>query len=446
LIFVIIVPRILAAGNAITLPDMKRLPFWRYLFIINAMILAAKFLLLIVLLILLLHRKVDLSLAVFLVSLLTIVLFAINLKLAAHSAWAGISARETLELFLIIVLVQFIGAVQKSRRMYDRLVEALNSMVRDKRLVAMVSPAIIGFLPMPGGALLSAPLVDVSTAKMKLKPAFNAFLNFWFRHDWELIWPLYAGLLLFQTMSRIPMRRIILFQLPFSFLHIIMGLVVSFLYFRRHNIPRDMYSQKNGLHATARDFLAGTWPILAVILLFFVKAPPLLPLPLHWALLLVAALLSLWKKVGPKEIGSIVFNKTTVRSLLVIAAVVVFQRLIEVSAAFDVLKTMNISLGLTVLFIFFVAFTVGFLTGVNTAYIAIAFPVLLPLIQHLPNYFYLALYVYVIGFAGILVSPLHLCLVLTNEYFEASLLDVYRYMAIPVLLMIAIATGLVLIL
>ena len=73
----------------------------------------------------------------------------------------------------------------------------------------------------------------------------------------------------------------------------------------------------------------------------------------------------------------------------------------------------------------------AFLTGVNTAYIAIAFPVLLPLIQHLPNYFYLSLYIYVIGYAGILVSPLHLCLVLTNEYFEASLLEVYRYMADP---------------
>ena len=123
--------------------------------------------------------------------------------------------------------------------MYDRLIDSLNTMIRDKRLVAMVSPAIIGFLPMPGGALLSAPLVEVSTAKMKLKPAFNAFLNFWFRHDWELIWPLYAGLLLFQTMSRIPMRRIILFQLPFSLLHIAMGLVVSFLYFRRHGIRRE---------------------------------------------------------------------------------------------------------------------------------------------------------------------------------------------------------------
>jgi integral membrane protein (TIGR00529 family) len=423
LIFVIIVPRIHAAGNAITLPDMKRLPFWRYLFIIKVMILAAKFLLLIVLLIMLLRWKVDLSLAVFLVSLLTIVLFAINLKLAARSAWAGISAGETLELFLIIVLVQTIGAVQKSRRMYDRLVDALNTMIRDKRLVAMASPAIIGFLPMPGGALLSAPLVDVSTAKMKLKPAFNAFLNFWFRHDWELIWPLYAGLLLFQTLSRIPMRRIILFQLPFS-----------------------IHSQNNGFHVTVRDFFSGTWPILAVILLFFVKVPPLLPLPLHWALLLVTVLLSVLKKVGPREIGAIVFAKTTIRSLLVIAAVIVFQRLIEVSAAFDVLKTMNISLGMAVLFIFLVSFTVAFLTGVNTAYIAIAFPVLLPLIQHLPNYFYLSLYIYVIGFAGILVSPLHLCLVLTNEYFGASLLDVYRYMAIPIFLMIAIATGLVLIL
>ena len=141
-----------------------------------------------------------------------------------------------------------------------------------------------------------------------------------------------------------------------------------------------------------------------MILLFFVKAPPLLPLPLHWALLLVAAILSIWKKVGVKEIGAIVFGKTTVRSLLVIAAVIVFQRVLQVSSAFDALKTMDISLGLVVFFIFLVSFTVAFLTGVNTAYIAIAFPVLLPLIQHLPNYFYLSLYIYVIGYAGILVS------------------------------------------
>ncbi|MBN2345078.1 MAG: DUF401 family protein [Candidatus Aminicenantes bacterium] len=410
------------------------------------MLLALKFLLLVALLILLLRWKVELSLAVFIVTLLTVALFGVDPLLAARSAWAGVSDRQTLELFLIIVLVQYIGAVQKSRRMYDRLIDSLNTMVRDKRLVAMVSPAIIGFLPMPGGALLSAPLVQVSTERMRLKPAFNAFLNFWFRHDWELIWPLYAGLLLFQALSRIPLRRIILFQLPFSILHILMGLAVAFLYFRRHGIGPDRPGAGNGLHATARDFFAGTWPILAVILLFFLRLPPLLPLPLHWALLLVVAVLSLWKKVGMKEIAAIVFARTTIRSLLVIAAVIVFQRIIQVSAAFDTLKTMDISLGTAVAFIFLVSFAVAFLTGVNTAYIAIAFPVLLPLIQGLPNYFYLSLYMYIVGFAGILVSPLHLCLVLTNEYFGASLLDVYRYMALPIFVMIALATGLVLVL
>jgi integral membrane protein (TIGR00529 family) len=410
------------------------------------LILAAKFLLLVALLVLLLRRKVDLSLAVLLITLLTVVLFGVGWRDAGKCALAGVSDHTTLELFLIIVLVQYIGAVQKSRRMYDRLIDSLNTMIRDKRLVAMVSPAIIGFLPMPGGALLSAPLVQVSTRRMGLKPAFNAFLNFWFRHDWELIWPLYAGLLLFQAMSRIPLRRIILFQLPFSLLHIAMGLIVSFLYFHRHDIKREQPGPSNGLHATLRDFFAGTWPILAVILLFFVKAPPLLPLPLHWALLLVAAVLTAWKKVGPREIAGIVFGRTTVRSLLVIAAVIVFQRVLQASSAFDTLKTMPVSLGLVVLFIFLVSFSVAFLTGVNTAYIAISFPVLLPLIQHMPNYFYLALYVYVIGYAGILVSPLHLCLVLTNEYFEAPLLEVYRYMAVPVLIMMSLATGLVLIL
>ncbi len=410
------------------------------------MLLAAKFLLLVALLILLLRWKVDLSLAVLAITLLTVVLFRVDLLLAGRSAWEGVSDRETLELFLIIVLVQYIGAVQKSRRMYDRLIDSLNAMIRDKRLVAMVSPAIVGFLPMPGGALMSAPLVDVSTAKMNLKPAFNAFLNFWFRHDWELIWPLYAGLLLFQNLSRIPLRRIILFQLPFSLLHIAMGLLVAFAYFRRHGVGPERPGAGNGIHATARDFLAGTWPILAVILLFFVSLPPLLPLPLHWALLLVAAALTAWKRVGPKEVGAIVFGRTTIRSLLVIAAVVVFQRVLQASSAFDAIRSASFSLGLVVLFIFVVSFTVGFLTGVNTAYIAIAFPVLLPLIHGLPNYFYLALYVYVIGFAGILVSPLHLCLVLTNEYFVASLLDVYRYMAVPILVMIVLATGLVLVL
>ncbi len=406
------------------------------------MILIVKISLLVILLLGLLRLKVDLALAVLAVTILTILLFGVPLALSLGTAWQTLGAASTWEMLAVIVLVQVIGAIQKSRRMFDHLILALNAVLRDKRLVAIVSPMVIGFLPMPGGALFSAPLVETSTREMKLKPAFNAFLNYWFRHDWELIWPLYAGLLMFQTMAQIPMRRIVLFQLPFSLLHIATGLAVAFWVFRRQGIRRvgpEATSAKK--HELLRSFFAGTWPLWVIILAFF-----FLGLPLHWTVVGVTLLLALLERVRPREALGFLTAATVVRSVLMILAVLVFQRIIEISGAFAPLAHIQVPLELIVLIIFFVSFTLGFLTGVNTAYIAIAFPVLLPLIQTLPNYFYLALYIYVIGFAGILLSPLHLCLVLTNEHFRAPALGVYRYMALPVLAMILLATALVLIL
>jgi hypothetical protein len=35
------------------------------------------------------------------------------------------------------------------------------------------------------------------------------------------------------------------------------------------------------------------------------------------------------------------------------------------------------------------------------------------------------------GFVGVLVSPLHLCFLLSNEYFKTELLPVYRHMRVP---------------
>jgi integral membrane protein (TIGR00529 family) len=325
--------------------------------------------------------------------------------------------------------------------MFDKLINSLNSIIRDKRIVAMVGPSILGFLPTPGGALLSAPMVEESTKTMNFKPEFSTFLNFWFRHFWEFVWPVYAGLLLFQTMSNIPLKTIILYQSPFTVLNILTGLLVCFTYFRRHRITRLKPDNKNNVAGTVRDFFQGVWPILMVILLFFI-----LSMPLYLSLTLVSLVLTLVTRIKPREILSILISPFIVKTLLLIVCVLVFQKIISISDAFDILKTWDISIAMIVLFAFFISFTMGFLTGVNMAYIAIAYPILFPLIEHLPNFVYLSLYIYVIGFAGILLSPLHLCLVLTNEYFQSSLYRVYKYMAFPVGMMVVVATVLVILL
>jgi hypothetical protein len=163
---------------------------------------------------------------------------------------------------------------------------------------------------------------------------------------------------------------------------------------------------------------------------------------------LVVLILTLVKHLKPKEIVNTLFTKSMGKIVLLIASVMIFKEIIEVSNAFESLRTMEVSVGMVVGLSFMVSFTMGFLTGVNHAFIVISYPILLPLIQNLsPDHFVLmSVYVYVIGFAGILLSPLHFCLILTNEYFKSSLYKVYRYLAPPGIILVVISTVLALIL
>jgi hypothetical protein len=82
--------------------------------------------------------------------------------------------------------------------------------------------------------------------------------------------------------------------------------------------------------------------------------------------------------------------------------------------------------------------------GITIAFVGATFPILISLIRALDQgqlmlpYMMLAL---ASGFVGVLLSPLHLCLLLSNEYFDTTLMPVYRHMRIPlaVLLMASIA-------
>jgi len=410
------------------------------------MILAIKLGSIIVALIILLRLKLNLALTIFLLSVYTVVLFQVNAKTALIAAGQTLIEEKTLQLCVIITMVLYIAEIQKAKKMFDSLISSLNSIIRDSRLVAMVAPAIVGLLPMLGGALMSAPLVDVSTKKMNMEAEFKTFMNYWFRHVWEFVWPIYAAIPIFSTLSGIPVKTIILYQSPFTVLNIITGVSLSFWYFKKNNIKREKPGKITSLTQTLKDLFEGVWPILLVILLFFA-----IGIPLYIALTLTAILLTLVKRLSFKEIAATLFTKDMGKIVLLIGSVMVFKRIIEISNAFETLETIGISLPMVVLFSLLVSFTMGFLTGVNNAFIVIAYPILLPLIQNLTggnteHFILVSVYVYIIGFAGILLSPLHLCLVLTNEYFKSSLYKVYRYLAPAGIILASVSTALVLIL
>jgi len=87
---------------------------------------------------------------------------------------------------------------------------------------------------------------------------------------------------------------------------------------------------------------------------------------------------------------------------------------------------------------------VGVLTGITIAFVGSTLPILIPLVQsHGESQFILAyvMVALVTGFSGVLLSPLHLCMILSNEFFEAEPGPVYRQLWRPCLYLIVTAFG-----
>jgi hypothetical protein len=76
----------------------------------------------------------------------------------------------------------------------------------------------------------------------------------------------------------------------------------------------------------------------------------------------------------------------------------------------------------------------GLLTGLTAAFVGIAFPMVLSFFnaQTLPSVFPI---LYLSGFSGVLLSPMHLCFIFSCRFFEASFKKVYRLL-IPATLML----------
>ena len=75
------------------------------------------------------------------------------------------------------------------------MTEGLKARFSGKTLLVSVT-ALIGFIPMPGGALFSAPLVEACDTEHRLSNDTKTRINYWFRHMWEYWFPLYAGVIM----------------------------------------------------------------------------------------------------------------------------------------------------------------------------------------------------------------------------------------------------------
>jgi len=151
----------------------------------------------IILIIILLRLKWDLGLVMFLSSILLGLLFQLGFNGIVHNIYLTIIDPTTLQLIGIVVLVYVLSSILRRAKSMEGIVGSLQNIVADYRLILFLIASFLGLIPMPAGAMFSAPLLKEIGEKNHMSPEEIMFSNYWFRHVWEFVWPLIPGLILY---------------------------------------------------------------------------------------------------------------------------------------------------------------------------------------------------------------------------------------------------------
>ena len=103
------------------------------------------------------------------------------------------------------------------------MMEMIQKMRISKRSSLMVIPALFGLLPVPGGALMSAPILhQIDTEEDANK---KVSINVWYRHTLILIYPLSSSVILASILTNINLYIIVIGLLPGLILMWIIGYI-----------------------------------------------------------------------------------------------------------------------------------------------------------------------------------------------------------------------------
>ena len=300
----------------------------------------------------------------------------------------------------------------------------------------MIIPALIGLMPMPAGALLSAPLVQQNVHEPHWKPEWKAAVNYWFRHVWEYWWPIYTAVIIGIAVFKMETWRFIATTFPFTPAAIIFG----YWFLVRPHRARLRSGDFSAPH-DLRKFLNLIWPLL-VIIAFVLVMPPITARFFPWldaqtnkliAMLagIICGLGMIWLRAR-NEAGLFAsfFKKHNLNILMTVGSIMIFQYLLEKSGLLPAASQKLVNSGISIIpIIAILPFLAGFITGIASGFAGIAFPIVAGLIgagtAGMPPMAALAL-AFGFGYMGMLVSPIHLCLLMTRDYFSASLWPIYR--------------------
>jgi integral membrane protein (TIGR00529 family) len=372
----------------------------------------------------LIRLKVRPSLAIFAGSL-TISLLLLPLRSLPGHMLHTLIDHQTLTLLAVVASALTLSRLMEVKGLLTSLAATMERL--SPRLAMHLVPATIGLVPMPAGALVSATALRDLANRMGLTPERVTFINYWFRHIWEASLPVYPAIITTSVILSVQLSSVTLTLLPMTALVILLGTVSSYKMLKSNKISET--KEKTSKKSIAYNLLRTSWPILLIMGLVLTGLDAVIAFPL------VLVLLACQQRAKWPELKVALKYGVDLQILLLLYAVMLFKATIEGSgAAYALFSDMqHIGMAAPVL-LAVLPFLMGFATGISMGFVGISLPLLVPFITLGSEVnSYALMLAYTSGYVGVLLSPLHLCLILSTEYFKASFAKVYKLILPPLL-------------
>lgn len=363
-----------------------------------------------IIIIVLLKRRWNLGIVMALSSIILAILYRFRPQEILAAALTALTDTTTITLMVVLTLIRVFENIMRKRGIMQEMMESFRGMVVDRRVLMASMPALIGLLPSMGGALFSAPMVEEASRGVSISHEKKAFVNYLFRHPWEFILPLYPGLVLASAITAYSLRDLIIANLPYA-LSLVAGGIIWGL--------AGIKGREKESRSTSGGRLLSFLPL--GLILFMVM---ILHLDLSISIGVVTLGLFVVLRYHLKEVFQTLREGFSWEIIAIILGVMTFKAVMESSGAVTNISTFFTEKNIPTLpVLFIIPFISGLLTGLTIGFVGSTFPIILGLegAQHLSA----ISFAFASGYVGVFLSPVHLCLILTREYFKATMAGIY---------------------
>jgi hypothetical protein len=329
----------------------------------------------------------------------------------------------TLGIMLLSQLYKETGKVEDVSR-------SLGEVVKNSKVIVSVLPAVVGLLPVAGGALMSAPLIETEADNLRMDEERKVYVNVWFRHIIFPVYPVSQVLILLSALTGVSLFSVILRQIPVVLAMSVIGYFLGLWKVQTKTEANKRLESKlsENLAILIESFL----PILMMIFVVIVFSWSVFVASLiGLALLMVIARPSF-------DVLCKTFNNPSIYTITLAAFGAMLLRNVTLTSGISEVLGGIISNGQIseVVLLSGLPAILAFLVGSPSGGIAITVPILEAVLNFTPK---TASLLYSAAYLGYVGAPTHLCLVLTAKYFKTSLNSVYKYMVPSLIVSCAVA-------